>query len=126
MTDRPSAGAPADARLVPVVKSLLGGEIPEDTVFPFPEIEASERESGSWRRVILRDGHPVLLPSPARTESAGLAKGRSARIGGSVSHTSSADGVKRHEQRGSHAYYEDVIEFHEESGMAPAGRMPWR
>ena len=40
MTDRPTHGAPADARLVPVVKSLFAGEIPEDTVFPFPEIDA--------------------------------------------------------------------------------------
>jgi len=47
MTDRPSFGAPADARLIPVVKSLFAGEIPEDTVFPFPEIEESERETVS-------------------------------------------------------------------------------
>ena len=47
MTDRPSATAPLDVRLVPVVRSLFAGEIPEDTVFPFPEIEASEHETVS-------------------------------------------------------------------------------
>ncbi len=34
----------ADPRLVPVVKSLFAGQIPEDTVFPFPEIGTAERE----------------------------------------------------------------------------------
>ena len=29
---------------IPVVKSLFAGQIPEDTVFPFPEIDAAERE----------------------------------------------------------------------------------
>jgi acyl-CoA dehydrogenase family protein 9 len=47
MTDLATASAPPDTRLVPVVKSLFSGEIPEDTVFPFPEIEASERETVS-------------------------------------------------------------------------------
>ena len=39
--------APAESRLVPVVKSLFAGEIPEDTVFPYPEIDASEKETVS-------------------------------------------------------------------------------
>ena len=62
MTDRPSFGAPADARLLPVVKSLFAGEIPEDTVFPFPEIDASERETvvGVSRLV------PRIRPGPRR------------------------------------------------------------
>ncbi len=47
MTDPSSAAVPLDARLVPVVRSLFAGEIPEDTVFPYPEIEASERETVS-------------------------------------------------------------------------------
>ncbi len=34
----------SDPRLIPVVKSLFAGQIPEDTVFPFPEIGAAERE----------------------------------------------------------------------------------
>ncbi len=33
------------ATLVPVVKSLFGGEIPEDAVFPFPEVDPSEKET---------------------------------------------------------------------------------
>ncbi len=33
-----------DPRVIPVVKSLFAGQIPEDTVFPFPEIGAAERE----------------------------------------------------------------------------------
>ncbi len=33
------------ATLVPVVKSLFGGSIPEDTVFPFPEVDPSEKET---------------------------------------------------------------------------------
>ncbi len=41
--DRPAG----ESRLVPVVKSLFAGAIPEDTVFPFPEIEAAERETVS-------------------------------------------------------------------------------
>jgi len=51
--DRSSASAtaapaaPAESRLVPVVKSLFAGEIPEDTVFPYPEIDASEKETVS-------------------------------------------------------------------------------
>ncbi len=34
-------------RLVPVVKSLFAGHVPEDTIFPYPEVEASERETVS-------------------------------------------------------------------------------
>ena len=47
MSERPTATAPVEARLVPVVKSLFAGAIPEDTVFPYPEVEASERETVS-------------------------------------------------------------------------------
>jgi acyl-CoA dehydrogenase family protein 9 len=47
MTDHATATAPAETRLVPVVKSLFSGEIPEDTLFPFPQIDASERETMS-------------------------------------------------------------------------------
>jgi acyl-CoA dehydrogenase family protein 9 len=36
-----------DSRLVPVVKSLFAGYVPEDTVFPYPEISAEERETVS-------------------------------------------------------------------------------
>jgi acyl-CoA dehydrogenase family protein 9 len=36
---------PGDPRLVPVVKSLFTGQIPEDTVFPYPEIDPSEAET---------------------------------------------------------------------------------
>ena len=36
----PSAGGP-----VPVIKSLLAGSVPEETVFPYPEIDDSERET---------------------------------------------------------------------------------
>jgi acyl-CoA dehydrogenase family protein 9 len=32
-------------RLEPVVKSLFAGQIPEETVFPYPEIDPSERET---------------------------------------------------------------------------------
>jgi acyl-CoA dehydrogenase family protein 9 len=35
------------ASLVPVVKSLFAGHVPEDTVFPYPEIAAEERETVS-------------------------------------------------------------------------------
>src|SRR5207253_5644428 len=35
------------APLSPVVKSLFAGRIPEDTVFPYPEVGASERETVS-------------------------------------------------------------------------------
>jgi acyl-CoA dehydrogenase family member 9 len=45
MSERPVAASPGEARLVPVVKSLFGGVIPEETVFPYPEIDASERET---------------------------------------------------------------------------------
>jgi acyl-CoA dehydrogenase family protein 9 len=34
----------ADSRLSPVVKSLFAGHVPEDTVFPYPEVSAEERE----------------------------------------------------------------------------------
>ena len=47
MTDRLAAEISTDTRLVPVVKSLFAGEIPESTVFPFPEVDASERETVS-------------------------------------------------------------------------------
>ena len=33
-----------DSRLVPVVKSLFAGHVPEDTVFPYPEVSVEERE----------------------------------------------------------------------------------
>jgi acyl-CoA dehydrogenase family protein 9 len=36
-----------DSRLVPVVKSLFAGHVPEDTVFPYPEISTEERETVS-------------------------------------------------------------------------------
>ncbi len=36
-----------DARLLPVVKSLFAGHVAEETVFPYPEVEASERETVS-------------------------------------------------------------------------------
>jgi acyl-CoA dehydrogenase family member 9 len=45
LSERPETAEPPDARLVPVVKSLFDGVIPEDTVFPYPEIDASERET---------------------------------------------------------------------------------
>ncbi len=44
MTERLTAGVALDPRLAPVVKSLFAGVIPEDTVFPYPEIAESERE----------------------------------------------------------------------------------
>jgi acyl-CoA dehydrogenase family protein 9 len=47
MSERPTAAAPVEARLAPVVKSLFAGAIPEETVFPYPEIDASERETVS-------------------------------------------------------------------------------
>jgi acyl-CoA dehydrogenase family protein 9 len=40
-----SGDAPEDPRLVPVVKSLFAGRIPEETVFPFPAIDPSEAET---------------------------------------------------------------------------------
>jgi len=40
-----AADDPDDPRLVPVVKSLFTGQIPEDTVFPYPEIDPSEAET---------------------------------------------------------------------------------
>ncbi|HKD19432.1 MAG TPA: acyl-CoA dehydrogenase family protein, partial [Thermoanaerobaculia bacterium] len=43
MSERPTGAAPVEARLVPVVKSLFAGVIPEDTVMPFPEVDPSER-----------------------------------------------------------------------------------
>src|SRR5262245_66676146 len=36
-----------DPRLTPVVKSLFAGQIPEDTVFPYPEIDPSQKETVS-------------------------------------------------------------------------------
>ncbi|HEY1250158.1 MAG TPA: acyl-CoA dehydrogenase family protein [Thermoanaerobaculia bacterium] len=45
MTPSDSTGSAADSRLVPVVKSLFAGRIPEDTVFPFPAIDPSEAET---------------------------------------------------------------------------------
>lgn len=47
MTERLTAGVAIDPRLAPVVKSLFAGVIPEDTVFPYPEIAESERETVS-------------------------------------------------------------------------------
>ncbi|MEX0879303.1 MAG: acyl-CoA dehydrogenase family protein [Thermoanaerobaculia bacterium] len=47
MTERLTAGVALDPRLAPVVKSLFAGLIPEDTVFPYPEIGESERETVS-------------------------------------------------------------------------------
>ena len=47
MSERPTGAAPVEARLVPVVKSLFAGVIPEDTVMPFPEVDPSERETVS-------------------------------------------------------------------------------
>jgi len=35
----------ADPRLTPVVKSLFWGQIPEDTVFPYPEIDSGQKET---------------------------------------------------------------------------------
>jgi acyl-CoA dehydrogenase family protein 9 len=46
-TNTPSAGADARAaapELASPVKSLFAGHVPEDTVFPYPEISAEERE----------------------------------------------------------------------------------
>jgi acyl-CoA dehydrogenase family protein 9 len=45
MTARPPGETPGDSRLVPVVKSLFAGRIPEDTVFPFPAIDPAEAET---------------------------------------------------------------------------------
>ncbi|MGH9365807.1 MAG: acyl-CoA dehydrogenase family protein [Thermoanaerobaculia bacterium] len=36
-----------DPRVTPVVKSLFAGHVPEDTVFPYPEVSAEERETVS-------------------------------------------------------------------------------
>jgi acyl-CoA dehydrogenase family member 9 len=51
MTERHTGSVAAamavDPRLVPVIKSLFGGLIPEDAVFPYPEIAAGERETVS-------------------------------------------------------------------------------
>jgi acyl-CoA dehydrogenase family member 9 len=47
MTERltgSAALAAHDPRRIPVVKSLFFGQIPEDTVFPYPEIEPAQRE----------------------------------------------------------------------------------
>ncbi len=47
MTERLTGGVAvaADPRLVPVVKSLFWGQIPEDTVFPYPEIDPAQKET---------------------------------------------------------------------------------
>jgi acyl-CoA dehydrogenase family protein 9 len=45
MSPQAAADAPSDSRLVPVVKALFAGHIPEDTVFPYPTVEPSERET---------------------------------------------------------------------------------
>jgi hypothetical protein len=45
MTSHESGETPGDPRLVPVVKSLFAGRIPEETVFPFPAIDPSEAET---------------------------------------------------------------------------------
>ena len=34
-----------DPRRTPVVKSLFWGQIPEETIFPYPEIEAAQKET---------------------------------------------------------------------------------
>ncbi len=47
MSDRRPSDTPKVRRLVPVVKALFAGQIPEDAVFPFPEIDASEAETVS-------------------------------------------------------------------------------
>ena len=49
MTDRLTGGvaAAADARLTPVLKSLFAGLVPEDAVFPYPEIDPAQRETVS-------------------------------------------------------------------------------
>jgi acyl-CoA dehydrogenase family protein 9 len=47
MSERSTAAVSVDTRLVPVVKSLFAGVIPEDTVFPYPEVDAAERETVS-------------------------------------------------------------------------------
>ena len=47
MTDRLTGSAALAAMprdLMPVVKSLFFGLIPEDTVFPFPEVDAAQRD----------------------------------------------------------------------------------
>ncbi len=47
MTDRLTGSAALAAmppRLMPVVKSLFFGLIPEDTIFPYPEVDAAQRE----------------------------------------------------------------------------------
>jgi acyl-CoA dehydrogenase family member 9 len=46
MTDRltGSVATAADARLTPVLKSLFAGLVPEDAVFPYPEIDPGQRE----------------------------------------------------------------------------------
>jgi len=38
---------PGDPRLQPVVKSLFAGHVPEETVFPYPEVSVEERETVS-------------------------------------------------------------------------------
>ena len=45
MSEGPAAVEAVESRRVPVVKSLFAGEIPEDTVFPYPEIDDAERET---------------------------------------------------------------------------------
>ncbi len=46
MTERlsGSVATAADPRLTPVLKSLFAGQLPEEAVFPYPEIDASQRE----------------------------------------------------------------------------------
>ncbi|MFY9552885.1 MAG: acyl-CoA dehydrogenase family protein [Thermoanaerobaculia bacterium] len=46
MTERltGSAAFSEDPRLIPVVKSLFFGQVPEETVFPYPEIDPGQRE----------------------------------------------------------------------------------
>jgi acyl-CoA dehydrogenase family protein 9 len=47
MTERLSGtvATAADPRVTPVLKSLLAGQIPEETVFPYPEIDPVQRET---------------------------------------------------------------------------------
>ncbi|MEP6994321.1 MAG: acyl-CoA dehydrogenase family protein, partial [Acidobacteriota bacterium] len=47
MSQHTGVEAPGDSRLVPVVKALFAGHIPEDTVFPYPTIDPSQSETVS-------------------------------------------------------------------------------
>jgi len=47
MSTAANAEPSADPRLQPVIKSLFAGHVPEETVFPYPEVGAEERETVS-------------------------------------------------------------------------------